>query len=550
MKPDIVIIGSGLAGLVACYEITNTGKRVLLLDQESEQNLGGQAYWSLGGLFLVNSPQQRRMGIKDSFELAWQDWLGAAGFDRIEDEWPRKWAEAYVRFAATEKYEYVRKLGIKFLMLPGWAERGDGMASGHGNSVPRFHVPWGTGTGIIKPFVDKAYQAVKAGLLEMRFRHQVTELVIEENKITGVKGEILAPANELRGKATNRTIIGNFEFEASLIIVTSGGIGANTEQVRKSWPTERLGNPPKKMITGVPAYVDGKMIAIAERAGANIINRDRMWHYTEGIKNFAPIWPDHAIRILPGPSSMWFDAEGNRLKPPYLPGFDTLGTLKEILHTGYDYSWFILNKEIISKEFALSGSEQNPDITNRSILQLLKRIFGGKPSLPVQNFIDKGEDFVTAGSIEDLVSKMNVLVDSGLLNTEKIKQQIKSRDLEIENPFCKDTQVTYIRSHRRYLGDKLMRVAPPHKILDPKYGPLIAVRLNILTRKTLGGIQTNLNGQVLKPDGSVLEGLYAAGEAAGFGGGGMHGYRALEGTFLGGCIFSGMKAGRYLGNLR
>lgn len=542
-----IVIGGRLSGLVAIYEMTRAGRKVLLLDQESEQNLGGQAYWSFGGLFFVDSPQQRRMGIRDSFELAWQDWQGTAGFDGPQDNWPRQWAEAYVKFAATEKYSYVTNLGVKFLLLPGWAERGDGTASGHGNSVPRFHVSWGTGTGLVKPFVEKAFEAKREGLLAIKFRHRVTEIISNGEQVSGVRGDILAPAGEPRGRATNRDVVGQFEYGAENILVASGGIGANAALIRKNWPVERLGNPPQHMITGVPAYVDGKMIAIAEQAGASVINRDRMWHYTEGIKNFDPIWPNHAIRVLPGPSSMWFDAEGKRFKAPYLPGFDSLGTLEHIMHTGYDYSWFILNRKIITKEFALSGSEQNPDITNGNFFQVLRRVFGNKPTQPVQDFIDKGADFVSADNLEELIRKMNNLTKSDLLDYQSIKKQIEDRDREIDNPFCKDTQVTYIRSHRKYLGDRLMRVAAPHKILDRQYGPLIAVRLNILTRKTLGGLETDLNGQVLRPDGSKLHGLFAAGEVSGFGGGGMHGYRSLEGTFLGGCIFSAMRAGKYLG---
>lgn len=544
MYYEYIIVGGGLAGLVAAYEITSRNKKVLLIDQEGEQNLGGQAFWSLGGLFMVNTPQQRRMGIKDSFELAWQDWLGTARFDRPEDDWPRRWAEAYIKFATYEKYKYVTGLGIKFVPIPGWAERGDGSASGHGNSVPRFHVAWGAGTGVVKPFADHAYKAKEKGLLEMKFRHQVTELLTDGKKVTGIKGEILEASKEPRGVASNREVIGSFEFEAGKILIASGGIGANKDLVKKNWPVERLGNPPEKMICGVPAYVDGKMLGIAESAGAAIINRDRMWHYTEGIKNFDPIWPDHAIRILPGPSSLWFDAEGNRFPAPFLPGFDTLGTLQHILSTGYDYSWFILNQKIIRKEFALSGSEQNPDITNRSLKSTLMRIFSKAAPAPVEAFKERGEDFLIADDLKSLVEKMNILVGKNLLDFEKIKKQIEDRDRETENKFCKDTQVTFIKSHRKYLGDRLMRVAPLHKILDMKNGPLIAVRLNILTRKTLGGLQTNLDGQVLRPDGKIFEGLYAAGEVAGFGGGGMHGYRALEGTFLGGCIFSGIKAGR------
>lgn len=548
-QPDAIIIGTGLAGLTAAMEITNVGKKVLLLDQETEQNIGGQAFWSFGGLFLINSPQQRRMGIKDSYELALQDWKGTAGFDREEDYWPRKWAEAYLKFAAGEKYEYISKLGIKLMFMVGWAERGDGSANGHGNSVPRFHVSWGTGTGVVKPFVEKAYQAREKGLLQMNFRHRVTEFIIENGKITGLKGDILEDDTKERGAATNRNIISQFEYFAPHIIIASGGIGANHELVRKNWP-ERLGKAPENMVCGVPDYVDGKMIGIAENAGADIINRDRMWHYTEGIQNWNPIWSNHGIRILPGPSSLWFDAKGNRLPAPFLPGFDTLGTLKYIQYTGYSYSWFIITQKIIKKEFALSGSEQNPDITNKDYALFLKRIFGKKAPGPVEAFKEHGKDFIVSDNLKDLVEKMNLLSGDHLLNYEKIKSQIEARDRELDNKFSKDTQINYIRSTRSYLGDKLGRVAAPHKILSPENGPLIAVRLNILTRKTLGGIKTNLDGQVLREDETIIEGLFAAGEVAGFGGGGMHGYRALEGTFLGGCIFSGMKAGKYIAGLK
>ncbi|MDR0262123.1 MAG: FAD-binding dehydrogenase [Sphingobacterium sp.] len=547
-KPDVIIIGAGLAGLTAAMEVTDVGKRVLMVDQETEENLGGQAYWSFGGLFLVNSPQQRRMGIKDSWELARQDWMGTAAFDREEDYWPTQWAEAYLKFAAEEKYAYITKLGIKPMFMVGWAERGDGSATGHGNSVPRFHVSWGTGTGVIKPFVEKAYAAKEKGLLAFCFRHRVTKLIVQHGEIRGVEGDVLAVDNKPRGVATNRDVIAHFEYAAKQVVIASGGIGANHELVRENWP-ERLGVPPEQMISGVPAYVDGKMIGIAEEIGAHMINRDRMWHYTEGIENWNPIWPNHGIRILPGPSSLWFDALGNRLPAPYLPGFDTLGTLKYLQDTGFSYSWFILTQKIIKKEFALSGSEQNPDITNKDYKLFLKRIFGKNAPGPVEAFKEKGTDFVVSDNLYDLVERMNSLTGEHRLNYESIKTQIEARDRELENKFSKDTQVNYIRNTRNYLGDKLGRVAPLHKILDSKNGPLIAVRLHVLTRKTLGGLKTNLNAQVLTKDGEVIRGLYAVGEVAGFGGGGMHGYRALEGTFLGGCIFSGMKAGKYIASL-
>jgi len=539
---DAIVVGAGLAGLVAATELTAAGKTVLVVDQESRANLGGQAFWSFGGLFLVDSPEQRRMGVKDSVELAWQDWQGSAGFDRPEDHWPGAWARAYVEFAAGEKRAWLHEQGMRWFPVVGWAERGDGCAGGHGNSVPRFHVTWGTGPGVVEPFVRKAIEAEAAGLLTFAFRHQVDELVLTGGVVTGVNGTVLTPDARARGALSNRDRLGGFGLSAQVVVITSGGLGANHDLVRENWP-ERLGRPPESMISGVPAHVDGRMLGIAERAGACLVNRDRMWHYVEGIRNWHPIWPGHGIRILPGPSSMWFDGSGHRLPAPLFPGFDTLGTLQHLRRTGHDHSWFILTQKIIEKEFALSGSEQNPDLTGRSVPQVLGRVRPGA-SAPVQAFLDHGEDFVTAATIRELVAKMNALTPDAPVDPAGIERQVVERDRQMDNDFAKDAQVTAIHGARRYLGDKLIRTARPHKMLDPKNGPLIAVRLHVLTRKTLGGLQTDLDARVLRGDGQPLPGLYAAGEVAGFGGGGMHGYRSLEGTFLGGCIFSGRSAGR------
>lgn len=546
MKYDVAIVGAGLAGLVAACELIDAKKRVLLVDQEPENSMGGQAFWSFGGIFLVNSPEQKRLGIKDSKELAWQDWLGTAGFDRLQDEdaWAYKWARAYVDFAAGEKYAWLKSFGIKFFPVVGWAERGGSLAGGHGNSVPRFHIVWGTGPGIVKPFADKVKKAIKEGFVDFKPRHRVDEFIQKDDKIAGISGTILAESFAQRGEQSSRLGIGAFSYEADAVIVASGGIGANIDLVRKNWPA-RLGAPPKNMVCGVPAYVDGRMLEITEHVGGRIVNRDRMWHYTEGLKNWDPIWPNHGIRILPGPSSLWFDAEGNRFGTPNFPGFDTLSTLEAIQKTGYDYSWFILTEKIIEKEFALSGSEQNPDLTNRSIPQLLKRILPGPPA-PIQAFKNHGEDFVIANDLKQLVDGMNKLAGNDLLDFIKIKEQILARDREMDNKFTKDVQVNAIYGARNYIGDKVVRVAKPHKMLDTKNWPLIAVRLNILTRKTLGGLQTNLDGAVIGMDGQPMPGLFAAGEVSGFGGGGVHGYRALEGTFVGGCLFTGRQVGRYL----
>ncbi|MCB8946075.1 MAG: FAD-binding dehydrogenase [Ardenticatenaceae bacterium] len=542
---DVIIVGAGLAGLVAAAELGDAGKRVIIVEQEGENSVGGQAFWSLGGLFLVDSPEQRRMGIKDSSELAWQDWLGSAQFDRPEDEWPRRVAEAYIEFAAGEMRPWLYAQGMRWFPIVGWAERGGGLAHGHGNSVPRFHLTWGTGPGVVAPFVRRVRHHVDKGLITLKCRHRVSHLLTTNGRISGVAGEILEPSTVARGQQSSRTVVGEFELEGTAVIVTSGGIGGNHELVRQNWPTERLGPAPQFMVTGVPHHVDGRMLAITQQAGAAIINSDRMWHYTEGIKNWSPIWPNHGIRILPGPSSLWFDARGERLPAPYLPGFDTLGTLKHILSTGYEYSWFVLSQKIIEKEFALSGSEQNPDLTAAKWLAVIRSRLGGGAPVPVEAFKQHGEDFVVRDNLRDLVAGMNGLVSQGLVDYGRLHEQITARDREMDNPFTKDAQILAIHGARNYRGDKLVRTARPHKILDAANGPLIAVRLNILTRKTLGGLHTNLHAQVLDANGAPVPGLYAAGEVAGFGGGGYHGYNALEGTFLGGCIFSGRHAGRH-----
>jgi hypothetical protein len=540
---DVIVVGAGLAGLVATAEAADAGRRVILVDQEPEQSLGGQAFWSLGGLFFVNSPEQRRMGIKDSYELAWQDWLGTAGFDRPEDKWPRRWAEAYVQFAAGEKRAWLRQHGLRWVPNVGWAERGGYGAIGHGNSVPRFHITWGTGPAVVEAFARRVRAAVERGQVELRFRHKVDRLTVTDGVVDGVAGEILEPSSVERGRPSSRTPIGEFELKASAVVVSTGGIGGNFDLVRESWP-KRLGTPPRTMVAGVPDHVDGRMLGIAREAGANIINPDRMWHYVEGIRNWDPIWTDHGIRILPAPSSLWLDATGRRLPVPLFPGFDTLGTLEYLRATGYDHSWFILTQKIIEREFALSGSEQNPDLTGKSLRLLVRSRLGKGAPGPVEAFKRHGADFVVAGNLRELVDGMNRLTEEPLLDYDQVEAEVVARDREILNPFTKDLQVMAIREARRYLADRVTRVAKPHRLLDPKAGPLIAVKLHVLTRKTLGGLETDLSGRVLRPDGEPLPGLYAAGEVTGFGGGGMHGYRALEGTFLGGCIFSGRVAGR------
>jgi predicted oxidoreductase len=539
---DAIIVGAGLAGLVAAAELVAAGKSVVILDQEPEASFGGQAWWSFGGLFLVDSPEQRRMGIRDSIELARQDWFASAGFDREEDSWGRQWADGYLDFASGEKRAWLRGLGVRFFPVVGWAERGGYTATGHGNSVPRFHITWGTGPGILEPFIRIVREGANQGRVTLKFRHRVDELVVEGGAVVGARGMVLAPDAGERSVASNREVVGEFDVRAGATIVASGGIGGNHDLVRAQWPA-RMGTAPAELLSGVPAHVDGRMLGISEHAGARLVNGDRMWHYVEGITNYAPVWARHGIRILPGPSSVWLDATGRRLPVPLFPGFDTLGTLENIAATGYDYSWFVLTQKIIEKEFALSGSEQNPDLTGKSIAELLRQRLGRGATGPVEAFKSRGADFIVAENLEDLLDGMQGKSPTVHIDRDRVRLEIESRDRELANDFSKDAQITAIRQARHYRGDRLIRVAKPHRILDPKAGPLIAVKLHILTRKSLGGIQTDLSGQALDASGSPIPGLFAAGEASGFGGGGIHGYRSLEGTFLGACLYTGRVAG-------
>jgi uncharacterized protein len=549
MDSDVIVVGAGLAGLVVAHELAAADRSVIMLDSEPLDSVGAQAYWSLGGLFMVNSPEQRLLRIHDSEHLALADWLGSAAFDRGEDYWPRRWAEAYVHFASGEQRNWLHGLGVRWFPIVQWAERGGYAAPGHGNSVPRFHIIWGTGPALVEPFARNVMHSQR---VRIRSRHRVTSLELDGSGVR-VSGKILEPTDVPHGVRTSRNAVGAFSFSAQAVVVASGGIGGNFDLVRQNWPAS-WGSPPQHMIAGVPDYVDGSMLGITEAVGGRVINIDRMWHYPEGILNHSPIWSHHGIRILAGPSSLWLDARGQRFPVPLFPGFDALGALRHVINSGYDYSWFVLDQATLATEIALSGSEQNADLTGKSLRLLAGRVRPGATP-EVRAFQDVGVDFVAAGSVLELAAQMNQLAGEHLVDGESLQRVIEARDLQVRSGLGKDPQVVATAAARRFVGDRLMRVVSPHALLDPKDpstgragsgGPLVAIRLHVLTRKTLGGLETDLDGRVLRSDGSVLPGVYAVGEAAGFGGGGMHGYRALEGTFLGGCLFTGRVTGRAL----
>lgn len=548
---DVIIIGAGLSGLVAAATLTARGTRVTLLDAEPRASLGGQAFWSFGGLFLVDSPEQRRLGVRDSPELAFDDWLGSAQFapgaERGEgpDRYGYAWARRFVDFAAGDMRPWLHGLGVRWFPLVQWAERGGHLAGGHGNSVPRFHVTWGTGPGILEPFVRAAVDAHRAGLLELRTRHRVTSLVTTDGRVTGVRADVLAPDGVGRGEPSSREVVRRVELGAGAVVVATGGIGANHDLVRASWPAS-AGRLPDDMLSGVPDSTDGEMLARATEAGAALVHTDRMWHYPEGIAMHTPVWSRHGIRILPGPSSLWLDADGGRLPAPLFPGFDALGALRHITGRGDSYSWFVLNRQIMETEFALSGSDQNPDLTGKDLRLLAERVLPGAVG-PVARFAQESEDFVWAPTVRELAAGMNALTGEDRIDAGALERIVALRDAQVTSGLGKDPQVVATARAREFVVDRLIRVSPPRPFITPDDGPLLAVRLRVLTRKTLGGLHTDVDGRVLRPDGEVLTGLWAVGEAAGFGGGGVHGERALEGTFLGGCLFSGRTVGEAIG---
>jgi predicted oxidoreductase len=520
---DVVVVGAGIAGLVTALELLDRGRSVLLLDRCKPDELGGLAREAFGGLFVVDSPEQRRGGIKDSYELALDDWVRTADFDP-GDEWPRRWAEQYVRVANEEIREWLRKRKIAIFPALNWAERG---IFADGNSVPRFHLAWGTG----RRLVDAVWQAIeehpRRRELEICFRQRVTKL--GEGAVEGV--------DEGNGDAP-------FAIQANAVVIASGGIGGNLDRVRKEWPSY-LGDPPEHMLMGSHYYADGAMHDEVERIGGNVTNLERMWNYGDAVHHPRPRRPLHGLKLIPPRSGLFMDPTGRRYGPrPVIPTFDAHDALKTLASQDKKYGWLICNWKIAVRELDVSGSQHNPHIRERRLVPFLASVLRGKPGL-VKHFVDECEDFVTAGSIRELATKMNELTGDASVDADLLEKEVGRYDATIGRGkrLFNDDQLRRIAHLRQWPGDRL-RTSKFRKIVDPDAMPLIAIRLQILSRKSLGGIQTDLDSRVLTPGGEPIPGLYAVGEAAGFGGGGVHGKRALEGSFLIGCVITARIAAR------
>jgi hypothetical protein len=534
-RVDVVVIGAGLAGLVTTLELLETGHTVALLDRCHPYEIGGLAREAFGGMFMVDTPEQRRSRINDSVELALGDWMRVADFEP-EDEWPRRWAEEYIARARDEVGGWLKSHGVSFFPVVNWAERG---VYGDGNSVPRFHLTWGCGQALIDQVWGAIQQHPGRPRLDLRFRARVVGLVTRGGVVTGCR---VVSEDDPDGEAER--------IRSGQVVVAAGGIGGNLDIVRKEWPAE-LGKPPKEILMGSHYYADGAMHKEVTRVGGNVTHISRMWNYADAVRHPKPRRPLHGLKLIPPRSGLVLDPTGKRYGPiPLMPTLDAYYALERMLEDERGYYWMICNQKIARRELDVSGSEHNPLIREKHLIRFLLSVLLGKPTL-VRYFVDHCPDFVTAETLPELAQKMAAVTEDGALDPEQVQHEVDSYDATIARGkgLFNDDQLRRIESIRNWRGDRL-RTCAFQRIVDPKAGPLIAIRMTVLARKSLGGIQTDLESRVLGSDGEPIPGLYAAGEAAGFGGGGMHGKRSLEGTFLGGCVFSGRIAARAIARER
>jgi predicted oxidoreductase len=520
---DVAVIGAGIAGLVTTLELLDQGRDVLLIDRCRPEEVGGLAREAFGGMFMVDTPEQRRSGVEDSVELALSDWLRVAGFEE-EDVWPRRWAQEYVARSRDDVGGWLKGLGVRFFPVVNWAERG---VYGDGNSVPRFHLTWGTSKALVSAVWGAIQRHPRRRVaLEVRLRTRVTALTEEDGRVTGVR---LAP--EEGGEET--------EVAARAVVVAAGGIGGNLDLVRMEWPHD-LGSPPEHILMGSHYYADAAMHEEVKRIGGNVTHIDRMWNYADAVRHPEPRRERHGIKLIPPRSGLMLDPTGRRYGPvPVMPTFDARYALERVCEDDRKYGWLVCNWKIARRELDVSGSQHNPSIREKRTVRFLLSVLLGKPAL-VRHFVDKCPDFVTADSLPELARRMEEVAGDGALDPALMEREIRSYDANFDRGkgLFNDDQLRRIAQLRNWRGDRL-RTARFQRIVDPKAGPLLAIRLQVMARKSLGGIQTDLGSRVLRPDGEPIDGLYAVGEAAGFGGGNLHGKRALEGTFLGGCVFTG-----------
>ncbi len=563
-QPDAIVVGAGLAGLVSTLELLRSGHEVLLLDRCAPQEIGGLAREAFGGMFMVDSPEQRRSRIPDSERLALEDWLRIAEFDD-EDVWPRRWAEQYVTRARDDVGAWLRELGVKFFPVVNWAERGN---FGDGNSVPRFHLTWGTGKALVQAVWGAIEAHPRRASLELRLHSRVSALIVEEGRVVGcrvldeqgaTRARMGTPDTKHTGSTPGDEVtdlpIAPDEYEAraaKAVVIAAGGIGGNLDIVRREWPSDRLGPAPKRLLMGSHYYADGALHEEVTRVGGNVTHLSRMWNYADAVRHPKPQREHHGLKLIPPRSGLMLNPDGHRYGPvPVMPTFDAYAALERMCEDERKYSWLVCNFKIAKRELDVSGSQHNPHLRERRVVPFLLSVLLGKPGL-VNHFLEGSPDFVAAGSLGELAEKMNDV--TGQLTGERpieatvLEREVGRYDETIARGkgLFNDDQLRRIGQLRNWRGDRL-RTSRFQRIVDAKAMPLVAIRLQPMARKSLGGIQTDLSCRVLRAEsdghgGEPIAGLYAVGEAAGFGGGGVHGKRSLEGTFLGGCVFTGRLA--------
>ncbi len=524
---DVIIVGGGLAGLAAADDLIGFGKEVLVLERDLPENVGGLARKSFGGLMFVGSPEQRRFRITDSPELAWSDWQSYAEFED-DDVLPREWAKVYVENSIEFIYDWLKRKKVSFLPITNWTEHG---FDRRGNSVPRWHITWGTGYAIVEAVLKSLFDHPARKNLQILFSHRGEEPDEQGGHIVGVAGHREDTGEE-------------FTAHAGAIVLASGGIcGGDLSKVRRYWNKE-LGSRPSVLLNGSHRYADGLMLDTVSRHGGKLTHLDQHWHYAAGIYHPVPKQDNDGLSLVPPRSALWLAACGRRFAPiPLVSYTDTKYLVELICKSPGQYSWQVLNWKIAIRELAVSGSDYMTAIRNKQRLRFLRELLMGNKIL-VNRLMKESEDFVSAGSLSELAGKMDELSQPGFkIDREGFLKDVRDYDAQVAAGIehFRDEQLLMIANFRKYRGDRI-RLCKYQRIDDPKAYPLIAIREFILSRKSLGGIQTDMKSRVLSDTGSDLPGLYAIGEAAGFGGGGIHGKRSLEGTFLGSCILTGRVA--------
>ncbi|OUS31370.1 FAD-binding dehydrogenase [Thalassotalea sp. 42_200_T64] len=539
---DALIIGAGIAGLTAALELAKQQKQVIILDNQDESQVGGLARSAFGGMALVGTPEQKRNGIKDNPEVALKDWYSFANFSD-DDKYPRQWAKHYVERSFEDVYCFVKNLGVKFLPAVNWVERG---LYSSGNSLPRYHVMWGTSLDLVEKVMTALAPYINT-YVHFKFNHHVDSLLTAETNVVGCCARAIQPGNvNIKADANTNNKYGNegVNFYAKNTIVASGGFTGNLQKVKENWPSI-WSKPPKNLLNGTHPCGDGAMHDEIAKHGGNLTHMDKMWNYAAGIPHPQPKFSGQGLSLIPCKSALWLDADGKRIGPnPLVTGFDTNYLCQRMAEQKQGYAWQVLNWKIASKEFAISGAEHNIMIRDKKFFRFLKETLFGNHRL-IKQMQTESDHFIVANSVAELTKKMNAIAAENPIEQAILQQTLDDYDQILARPESQwnDEQIRRIEHARKWKADKL-RTCKPHPIQDSKHGPLIAIKVMLISRKSLGGIQTNLNSQVLDNTEQCIKGLFAIGEAAGFGGGGASGEKSLEGTFLSGCILTAQQAAK------